>query len=127
MASADPITQVAVDRQSLLESGRSSREVAGHGLHAAQQVQSPGLAWPVAGLATRGKSSLMQGKGLLPVALNVQEVGHGGGDQHGVQGPPTGGCIAGGRMQVGALSLQPGGCLPGRGYRRRAGRRPGGG
>ena len=87
--------------------------------------QRPGLAGPVAGLAGRGHGGLMHDDGLVPVAPGMQEAGHGGGDQHGVPVPPGGGGVAGGRLQVGALGVQPGGCLPGRGHRRRVLRRAG--
>ena len=47
------------------------------------------------------------------------------GIRDGVRGTLAAGGVAGGRVQVGALGLQPGGGLPGRGYRRRALWRPG--
>jgi hypothetical protein len=71
---------------------------------------------PVTGLAGCGHGRLMHDDGLVPVAPGMQEAGNGGGDQHGVPVPSGGGGMAGARVQVGALGVQPGGCLPGRGY-----------
>jgi len=87
-------------------------------LNGAQARESGRLAGPVTGLARRGEGGLVESGSLVPVALGVQEVSHGGGDGNGVLGAPAGRGVAGGRVQVGALDLQPRGCLPGRGQLR---------
>ena len=123
MCLAGPVAEVAVQLQGPGRAGGGGREVLGHGLREAQQQQSAGLAGPVAGLAGGGERGLLQGQALIPVAPGVQEAGHRGRDQHRVQQASAGGGVPGGRVQVGALGLQPGGRLPWRGHRRRAGGR----
>ena len=108
-----------------MQGSRCGGEFAGHALQAAQQSQGTGLAFPVAGLAGRGKGGLLEGLGVIPVAPQVKEVGHGSGDQRGVPGPAGGGGMDGDRVQVGAFGLEPGCCLLRGGEPGRAVRLPG--
>ena len=126
IALASPLAEVAEQRQGLLSRGGGSRAVTGREVSVGQQHQRPSLPGPIAGPAGPGQGGLMQGDGLVKVAPEGQEAGHGGGDQHGGQRQFIGRRIIGCRVQVGALGLQPGGCPPERGQPRRARRRAGG-
>ena len=81
----------------------AARVIVGHPLRQAEQQQDLPLAGPVTGLACGGQGGLQEGKVLVPVVPGLQEAGYGGRDHHGVLGPPGGGGVADGRVQVGAL------------------------
>jgi hypothetical protein len=115
---AGSVAEVAVERQCLSRAGDGGPIIAHIPVNGAQARENSRLPGTVTGLARRGQGGLVESGSLVPVALGVQEVSHGGRDGHGMLGAPAGRGIAGGRVQVGAFDLQPGGCLPGRGQLR---------
>ena len=122
-----PDAEVAVPLQGPGRASGGRQVVLSHGLHGAQQHQRASLAGSVARLAGGRQRRLVKDEALIPVAFGLQEAVHRGGDQHGVPGPRGGGGVSGGRVQVGALGLQPARRLPEGGDRRRAAAgRPGG-
>jgi hypothetical protein len=111
--------EVAEQRQRLLQAGSGGSVVPGPPFQNAQLLKGAGLDGPVVGLPGYGQGGLVEGSGLIPVAVDAQEPADRGGDGDRMPGKSAGGSITGCCVQVRALGLQPGSCLLGRGYLRR--------
>ena len=119
------VAEVPEQPDRLGQGGDGGQVVTGQLLQETQLVEHTGLAGEVPGLACRDEGRLVLLRGLVPVAAGTQEAAHRGSDGDGMQRHLVGGGVVDGRVQVGALSFEPGGRLGGRGQLRSAGRRTG--
>ena len=103
----EPVAEVAEQRQRLPLAVRRHRIVPGQPLHEAQVGEGGGFPEPVAGGVGGVQGGVVQGAGLVPVAVCPQEVVHRGGQFDGVGGLVVGSSVIGDGMQVGLFGLQP--------------------
>src|SRR6516164_4840463 len=93
-------TEVAEQRQRLLQAGRGGRVVPSPPFQNAQLLKGAGLAGPVVSLPRHGQGGLVEGSGLVPIAVDAQEPADGGGDADCMPGKSAGGGITSSRVQV---------------------------